>query len=60
MPPFQSNTFTIDETDTVASDGKTYTGHFDFKLFDPSDVYGTGTPIAEIKGMTAGTHITVD
>ena len=55
-----SNIFTVDETDTVAADGKTYTGHFDFKLFDATDVYGTGTPIAEVKGTTAGTRITVD
>jgi hypothetical protein len=60
MLPFQSNVFTVDETDTVARDGKTYTGHFDFKLFDATDVFGTGTPIAEIKGTTAATRITVD
>jgi hypothetical protein len=55
-----SNIFTVDETDKVASDGKTYKGTFDFKLFDATDVYGTGTPIAEVKGTTAGTRITVD
>jgi hypothetical protein len=55
-----SNVFTVDETDTVASDGKTYCGAFDFKLFLPTDVYGTGTPLAEVKGTTAGTRITVD
>jgi hypothetical protein len=60
MPPFQSNVFTFDETDTVAADGKTYTGHFDFKLFGPTDVYGTGTPLGEIKGEMVGTRITVD
>jgi hypothetical protein len=60
MPPFQSNVFTVDETDTVASNGKTYTCTFDFKLFDATDVYGTGTPLQEIKGTTAGTRITVD
>jgi hypothetical protein len=53
------NIFTIDEIDRVASDGKTYTGTFDFKLFDATDVYGTGSPIAEVKGKTAGTRITV-
>jgi len=53
--------FTQDETDTVASDGKTYSGHFDFKLWPPSyDAVGVGTPIAEVKGTTAGTRITVD
>jgi hypothetical protein len=55
-----SNIFTVDEIDRVADDGKTYTGNFDFKLFDPTDVYGTGTPLAEVKGTTAGTRITVD
>jgi hypothetical protein len=55
-----SNVFTIDETDTVASDGKTYKGTFDFKLFDATNVFGTGTPLAEVTGTTAGTRITVD
>jgi hypothetical protein len=55
-----SNVFTVDEIDTVESDGKTYSGTFDFKLFDATDVYGTGTPLAEVKGTTAGTRITVD
>jgi hypothetical protein len=55
-----SNVFTVDETDRVAADGKTYSGNFDFKLFPASDVMGTGTPLAEAKGTTAGTRITVD
>jgi hypothetical protein len=55
-----ANVFTVDETDTVAANGKTYKGNFDFKLFDGTDVYGTGAPIAEVKGTTAGTRITVD
>jgi hypothetical protein len=55
-----SNTFTIDETDTVSPSGKTYAGTFDFKLFGPTDVYGTGTPISEVKGTTSGTRIGVD
>jgi hypothetical protein len=51
----------VDETDTVASDGKTYTGAFDFKLWPPSyDAVGVGTPISEVKGTTAATRITVD
>jgi len=54
-----SNVFTIDETDTVSKDGKSYSGSFDFKLFDASDVLGTGAPIAEVKGTTAATRITV-
>jgi len=55
-----SNVFTVDETDTVASDGKTYKGSFDFKLFGATNVFGTGTPLAEVQGTTAGTRITVE
>jgi len=56
-----SSMFTVDETDTVASDGKTYTGTFDFRLWPPSfAAVGAGTPIAEVKGTTAATRITVD
>lgn len=55
-----SNVFTVDETDTVANNGKTYQGYFDFKLFPASDVLGTGTPLAEVKGTTAATRIAVD
>jgi hypothetical protein len=55
-----SNVFTVDEIDVVARNGKSYTGTFDFKLFRPTDVYGAGNPLAEAKGTTAGTRITVD
>ena len=56
-----SNIFTVDEKDTVASNGKTYSGTFDFKLWPPSfNAVGIGSPIAEVKGTTAGTRITVD
>ena len=55
-----SNIFTVDESNTVAPDGKTYTGSFDFKLFAPSDVLGAGNPLAEVKGTIAATRITVD
>lgn len=56
-----SSIFTVDEKDTVSSDGKTYEGMFDFKLWPPSyDAVGKGTPIAEVKGTTAATRITVD
>jgi len=48
-------TFTVDEVDTVAANNKTYSGMFDFKVFDPS-----GNQIMEVKGATAGTRITVD
>jgi hypothetical protein len=53
--------FTDDETNTVASDGKTYKGTFDFKLWPPSyDAVGVGKPIAEVKGTVAAARITVD
>jgi len=56
-----SNIFTQDETDAVASNGKTYKGHFDIKLWPPFfDLVGVGTPVQEIKGTTAATRITVD
>ena len=55
-----SHVFTVDETNTVASNGKTYTGTFDFKLFGPTNVYGTGLASEEVKGTTAGTRITVE
>jgi hypothetical protein len=53
--------FTVDETDKVASNGKTYQGFFDFKLWPPSyDAVGKGSPISEVKGTTAATRISVD
>jgi hypothetical protein len=53
--------FTDDETITVAPNGKTYSGSFDFKLWPPSfDAVGKGTPISEVKGTVAGTRISVD
>ena len=55
-----SNIFTIDEIDTLASDGKTYRGAFDFKLFAADNVFGVGTPISEVKGTVAATRITVN
>jgi hypothetical protein len=68
VPPEDvSNIFTVDETDTVASNGKTYSGFFDFKLYAPSDCANsaggylcTGTPIAEVTGTTYGVRIAVD
>jgi len=66
-PEDVSNIFTVDETDTVAADGKTYSGFFDFKLYLPGDCANsasgyvcTGAPIAEVTGTTAGTRIAVD
>jgi hypothetical protein len=56
-----SNIFTVDETNTVASDGKTYKGKFAMKLWPPTfDLVGVGTPVQEIKGTTAATRIAVD
>jgi hypothetical protein len=56
-----SNIFTVDETDAVASNGKTYKGNFAMKLWPPSfDLVGVGIPVQEIKGTTAATRITVD
>jgi hypothetical protein len=55
-PPTASGTFTLDETNTVSRDGKTYTGTFTFKTFD-----STGAPTGfEEKGTIAATRITVD
>ena len=66
-PEYVTNIFTIDETDKVASDGKTYSGIFDFKIYLPTacaDNAGaytcTGPPIAELTGTSFGTRITVD
>lgn len=56
-----SNIFTVDESDTVARNDKTYSGTFDFKLWPPSfDAVGVGNPLAEVTGTTAATRITVD
>jgi hypothetical protein len=56
-----SSIFTDDETLTVGSDGKTYKGTFDFKLWPPSyDAVGVGVPISEVKGTIAATRITAD
>ena len=48
-------TFTVDEVDTVQEDNKTYSGWFDFKVFNPA-----GTMLQEVKGATAGRRITVE
>jgi len=56
-----SNLFTVDETNTVASNGKSYKGDFALKIWPPFfDLVGVGTPVQEIKGTTAATRITVD
>ena len=51
-----SNYFTIDEVNTVASDGRSYTGTFTFKVWN---LDGTPTGI-EVTGSIAATRITVD
>jgi len=48
-------TFTQDELNIVAADGRTYKGTFDFKVFDPS-----GNLLQEVKGTLAATRVTVD
>ncbi len=56
-----SNIFTDDEKVRVASNGQTYTGTFDFKLWPPNfEAVGVGTPIAEATGSVAATRINVD
>src|ERR1700733_2713044 len=56
-----SNIFTVDETDAVAANDKTYKGNFAIKLWPPFyDQVGVGTPVQVIKGTTAATRITVD
>ena len=56
-----SNIFTVDETDTVAVNDKTYKGNFTMKLWPPFyDQVGVGTPVQVIKGTTAATRFTVD
>jgi hypothetical protein len=50
-----NGTFTLDETNTVSADGKTYTGTFEFKTFDLKGNQG-----ADITGTIAATRITVD
>ncbi|GAA3756973.1 hypothetical protein [Terriglobus aquaticus] len=48
-----TNYFTMDEVVTVAPNGKTYTGTFDFKVWN---LDGTATP-TEVKGTIAATRI---
>jgi hypothetical protein len=51
--------FWMDEIDRVAPDGRTYTGTWDFRLFGPTDVFGTGPVLQEITGTMAATRIIV-
>ena len=49
--------FTIDETDTIAPNGMSYTGNFDFKVFDTNGEYLADS---ETTGTIAASRITVD
>ena len=49
--------FTQDETDTIAPNGMSYSGNFDFKVFDTNGDYISGT---ETIGTIAASRITVD
>ena len=51
-----TNTFTLDETITVAPNGKTYSGKFTFKVWN---LDGTPTPV-EVTGTMEATRITVN
>jgi hypothetical protein len=55
-PGLASGAFTIDATDTVSADGKTYTGTFDFKVYDLEGNFLEGS---EVKGTLLATRITV-
>jgi hypothetical protein len=52
-----TGSFIIDETDTVAANGMSYTGNFDFKAYDTSGDYISGT---ETTGTIAASRITVN
>ncbi len=51
-----TGSFTLDETNTVAANGKTYSGTFAFKVYDTN---GDFIPGSEIDGKIAATRITV-
>jgi len=52
-----TGSFTIDETDTIAPNGMSYIGNFDFKVFDTNGDY---IPNTETTGTIASSRITVD
>src|SRR6202789_3770038 len=52
-----TGSFIINETETVASNGMSYTGNFDFKVYDTKGDYISGT---ETTGTIAASRITVD
>ena len=51
-----ANTFTIDSEVTVSEDGRSYSGHFTFKVWN---LDGTPTPV-EVRGTLAATRITAN
>jgi hypothetical protein len=51
-----ANIFTDDEVVRVAPNGTTYEGSWDFKIYAPTDVLGTGTVLQEISGAVAATR----
>lgn len=51
--------FYLDEVNRVAPGGSSYSGTWDFRLYGPTDVLGTGPVLQEIKGTAAATRITV-
>jgi hypothetical protein len=50
-----TGTFTLDESNTVAPNGKTYEGTFDYKIYDVN-----GNLIQEVTGTQTATRITVN
>jgi len=50
-----NGTFTLDETNTVSKDGKSYTGDFTFTPYDLK-----GNPGPQVKGTIKATRITVE
>jgi hypothetical protein len=53
-----TNFFTLDEENTVARDGKSYSGTFTFKIWNLDGTAPSPQPI--VKGTIAATRITVD
>jgi hypothetical protein len=55
-PPTATGSFTLDETNVVSRDGKTYTGNFTFQMYDMNGVPKGG----QVNGTIAATRITVN
>jgi uncharacterized protein YxjI len=52
---FANGTFTLDETNVVAKNGKTYSGEFTFTVYDLK-----GNQLQQVKGTMKATRITVE